>query len=545
MADPIASSVPGALQEIVVVAAREDRYLVVRASLDTVGAHGRIRIRPSSDGDVGGTSARSRFAAAIEHLVRNNAAVTTRLRHLNEEFVEWKFNCAPRHERDHDRILSRVLPLLLPRRVQDQLYPFQRRGVVFLLQHRRAVLADDMGLGKTVQAIAALRRLYRFGRLRSCLVVAPRTLLVNWRRELSRWAPELIADESGIRDSSLTAASWHGLLARSHVVLASYEEVRDLWPCLEEEPPDLIVADEAHRLRKAESQVSQAVRRIDPEWLWLLTGTPVERDAADLACLLSLLEPRRYGIDDDRLGLDVLRGRVRPYLLRRTKGSVLPELPTAVEHTVECEMLPVQRAAYNEAIRSLASSGPGDFLALFGRLRTICDWEPVSGDSAKLDRASGLVQAAAARGRKTVVFSFTIDPLRRLSERLRRSGIGCQLLIGEQSLAVRERAIAKFKSDPECFVLAASMRVGSEGLTLTEATQVVFINRWWNPSANAQAVDRVVRIGQTQPVDVYYLTCANTVEDRLQPMLDRKSLTFDELIDRLRHDRQLAADLLH
>ena len=89
------------------------------------------------------------------------------------------------------------------------------------------------------------------------------------------------------------------------------------------------------------------------------------------------------------------------------------------------------------------------------------------------------------------------------------------------------------------------MRVGSEGLTLTEATQVVFINRWWNPSANAQAVDRVVRIGQTQAVDVYYLTCANTVEDRLQPMLDRKSLTFDELIDRLRHDRQLVADLLH
>ena len=441
---------PGALQEIVVVGAREDREMVVRAFLDAAGVHGRVRIRPSSDADVVGTGAGSRFTAAVEHLVRNNAAVSTRLRHLNEEFVEWKFNCAPGHERDHDRILSRVLPLLLPRRVQDQLYPFQRRGVAFLLLHRRAVLADDMGLGKTVQAIAALRRLYRFGRIRSCLVVAPRTLLANWRRELSRWAPELIADESGIRDSSLTAASWHGFLARSHVVLASYEEVRDLRACLEEKPPDLIVADEAHRLRKADSQVSQAVRRIDPDWLWLLSGTPVERDAADLACLLSLLEPRRYAIDEDRLGLDALRGRVRPYLLRRTKESVLPELPTAVEHTVECEMLPPQRAAYNEAIRSLSSSGPGDFLALFGRLRTICDWEPVSGDSVKLDRASGLVQAAAARGRKTVVFSFTIDPLRQLSERLRRSGIGCQLLIGEQSLAVRERAITKFKSDPQC-----------------------------------------------------------------------------------------------
>lgn len=491
------------------------------------------------------TAEARRLATAARWLVQNNAAVTRRVNGLRTVTLHWTFNSQPGRERDHDRSLSPVLPLLLPRQVRDQLYPFQRRGVAFLLRRKRAVLADDMGLGKTVQVAAALRRLYRFGQLRSCLVIAPRTLLVNWRRELGRWAPELTAADSGIRDSRFTGAYWRGLLARSHIVLASYEEVRDLWPWLEEELPELIVADEAHRLRKAESQVSQAVRRINSSRLWLLTGTPVERDAADLACLLSLLEPRRYAIDDDRLGLHVLRSRVRPYLLRRVKESVLPELPKAAEHMVECELLPTQRAAYGEAIRSLSANGPGKFLALFNSLRSICDLEPVSGDSAKLDRAGDLVQAAAARGRKTVVFSFTIDPLRHLSERLRHSGIGCQLLIGQQSLEARERAVAKFKNDPECVALAASMRVGSEGLTLTEATQVIFINRWWNPSANAQAVDRVVRIGQTQPVDVHYLTCANTVEDRLQPMLDRKSLTFDELIDRLRHDRQLAADLLH
>ncbi|MYG75301.1 MAG: DEAD/DEAH box helicase [Acidobacteria bacterium] len=544
VAGPVTSDTLAMFSETVAVAPREGLHPAIVATLDAAGAQGRVRMWPSSEGDLAGPDARSRFTSAVEHLMRNSAALTTRLRHLDNEFVEWSFSRAPGHEADHDRMLSPVLPLLLPRRVQDRLYPFQRRGVAFLLWHQRAVLADDMGLGKTVQVIAALRRLYRFGRLRSCLVVAPRTLLINWRRELARWAPELAAEGCGIRDSSVTSASWRGVLARSHVVLASYEEVRDLWPYLEEDPPELIVADEAHRLRKADSQVSQAVRRVNSNRLWLLTGTPVERDAADLACLLSLLEPRRYSIDDDRLGLDVLRSRVRPYLLRRTKESVLPELPTAREHTVECVLRPAQHAAYREAIRSLSSSGPGDFLRLFNSLRTICDADPISGESAKLDRASDLVQAAAAQGRKTVVFSFTIDPLRQFSERLRRAGVGCQLLIGEQSLETRERAIAKFKNDPECVALVASMRVGSEGLTLTEATQVVFINRWWNPSANAQAVDRVVRIGQTQPVDVYYLTCVNTVEDRLQPMLDRKSLTFDELIDRLRHDRQMAAELL-
>ena len=485
-----------------------------------------------------------RLGAAAQWLTQNDSVVTRRLERADATVMRWYFNPQPGRELDHDRSLSPVLPLLLPRRVQDQLYPFQRRGVAFLLRRQRVVLADDMGLGKTVQVIAALRRFYRSDRLRSCLVVAPRTLLVNWRKELDKWAPELTAEGSGIRDNSFTAASWRGVLTRSHVVLASYEEVRDLWPYLEQDPPELIIADEAHRLRKADSQVSQAVRRINSNRLWLLTGTPVERDAADLACLLSLLEPRRYSIDDDRLGLDVLRSRVRPYLLRRTKATVLPELPTAREHTVEVELLPTQRAAYQEAIRSLSSSGPGEFLRLFNSLRMICDFDPVSGASAKLDRAGDLVRAAAAEGRKTVVFSFTIDPLRQFSERLRRDGLGCQLLIGEQSLEARERAIAKFKRDPECAALAASMRVGSEGLTLTEATQVVFINRWWNPSANAQAVDRVVRIGQTQSVDVHYLTCVNTVEDRLQPMLDRKSLTFDRLIDRLRHDRQMAAELL-
>lgn len=518
----------------------------VVAALSTDAARCVMALRSATDVDnvpVGAAGA-YRFAAAARWLMQNDAAVTRRLERADGATLRWSFNPQPGRERDHDRSLSPVLPLLLPRRVQDQLYPFQRRGVAFLLRHQRAVLADDMGLGKTVQVIAALRRLYRFGRLQSCLVVAPRTLLVNWRKELSKWAPELTAEDPDFRDSSFTVAYWRGVLARSHVVLASYEEVRDLWPYLEEKPPELIVADEAHRLRKADSQVSQAVRRINSDRLWLLTGTPVERDAADLACLLSLLEPRRYAIDDDRLGLHVLRSRVRPYLLRRTKESVLPELPTATEHTAECELLPTQRAAYDEVIRSLSSSGSVEFLALFNSLRSICDWEPVSGDSAKLDRAGYLVQAGAAHGRKTVVFSFTVGPLRQFNERMRRAGIGCQMLIGEQPLEARERAIARFKRDPECAVLAASMRVGSEGLTLTEATQVVFINRWWNPSANAQAIDRVVRIGQTQPVDVHYLTCVNTVEDRLQPLLDRKSLTFDELIDKLRHDRQVAAELL-
>lgn len=490
---------------------------------------------------IDGLKRRGRLAA--KWLLSHDAALARQYRRGQTAGRKWQFDSRVGREWNHDQLLTRVLPLLLPMRVQDRLYPFQRTGVAWLLRHRRAILADDMGLGKTIQVIAALRRLYRFGQIESCMVVAPRTLVSNWMTELESWAPELTIARLDSAAETPETINWRSRVARVHVILASYEELRTNWRAIAEYPPDMTVADEGHRLRKSESQTHQAMQRIRSRWLWVLSGTPIERDAADLACLLALLEPLRFAVDDDRLGLTALRARARPYFLRRTKADVLPEIPAAREFTHEVELEPIQRAAYNAARKRYVHDAESR-LRLFNELRRICDLDEESGVSAKLDRATELIREAADVNKKSVVFSYTLSPLEAMSERLQTAGLGAALLVGEQSLEERDRAVSRFKNDVACSTLLASMRVGSEGLTLTEATVVAFINRWWNPSANSQAVDRVVRIGQTKPVDVHYLVARDTVDDHLGPLLERKRLTYDQLVDALRSNPRMVEDLL-
>ena len=487
----------------------------------------------------------TRHAAAAEWLLANDAAFSRQLRRAAPNSLSWTYDPRPGHEHKHDRMLDRVLPLLLSLRIEDKLYRYQRSGVAWLLLHDSAILADDMGLGKTVQVVTAVRRLYRHNRISSCLVVAPRTLISNWITEVGAWAPELLVERLKFKNRTFSRADWRAARIRSHVLVASYEDLRGLWDDLEGQPPDLIVADEAHRLRKSESLAHQAMRRIRPPRLWALTGTPVERNADDLAGLLSLIAPSRFAVDDSRHGLATLRGRARPFLLRRTKSDALPDLPGAKEHIEQIDLHPAQRSAYQAAV-SAAQRSPGDgHLKLFNTLRSICDIDVATGASSKLDRAEQLIDEARESRRKTVVFSYRLEPLRALLRRLRTRFDGAsELLVGQQSVAERNDVIERFKTDPACYALLASMRVGGEGLTLTEATQVIFINRWWNPSANAQAVDRVVRIGQTEQVDVHYLVTVDTVEDRLEPLLTRKKMTFSQLVDALRRDPAAAQELM-
>ena len=430
---------------------------------------------------------------------------------------------------------EQILPLLLPRKVEDSLYPYQRSGVAWLLLRNRALLGDDMGLGKTAQALAAVRRLIRWGVIAWVLVVVPRTLIANWRAEAKLWAPELTV-ATALTLGPQREARWGRLVRRAHILLTSYEQLRNPAEALTRNLPELIIADEAHRLRNLGALSTQGFRSLNVERFWALTGTPVERDAEDLAVLLSLLDPVRFSPDDKSLPTISLRAQVRPYLLRRRKQSVLRELPNTVEINELLELTSKQRVAYNQAIvdhvRSSAKSG---FLPLFNRLRMLCDVDPSSGSSSKLDRVVELVADIAKLGEKAVVFSYVIEPLswlrRRLSEDL--SLIGSELFIGNMSLEERALALERFKSDPACNVLLASTRVASEGLTLTEANHVIFVNRWWNPSSNAQARDRVMRIGQSKNVSVISFTCRETVEERLDGLLKEKALTFDELIEAL------------
>jgi SNF2 family DNA or RNA helicase len=426
-----------------------------------------------------------------------------------------------------------VRPLLLRAPDETHLMPYQAVGVEWLLDHPSGILADDMGLGKGVQAIAALRRLIRLGQARGGLIVCPRSLIANWEDELSRWAPELsrlrVTPSAREREEV-----WAAVVGRVHVLIASYEHLRDPPIALRGEHLNVIIADEAHRIRNLSAAVTRGMRMLRWSRFWALTGTPIERDSKDLATLLSTLDPRRFAPGDSTLSPSTLRARARPYILRRLKTEVLDELPPVLDTKETLELLAPQQRAYQRALRDTMRSGePGSFLRLINELRTICDFDPETGKSVKVERITEIIDTITMAREKAVVFSYLLRPLDILQAELERADLALVRLEGSMSLAERAAALRRFKFDPNIVALLASTRVGGEGLTLTEANHVIFLNEWWNPSSNAQARDRVVRIGQLRGVRIYHFRCRGTIEQVLDRILEVKSEMYTSILDRL------------
>lgn len=425
--------------------------------------------------------------------------------------------------------METLLTPFVTQRASLPLFPFQQRGVEFLKSASKRILADDMGLGKSLQAIAAMGDLIRAGEVGPVLIVCPKTLVFNWQRELNRWDPSLTIN---VLLPKRTAAReiWAARFGRSHVVVTSYDHLRENANHIPK-GLDLVIADEAHRLRNLGSQVSKAFANLVPVRSWFLSGTPVERDAEDMASLLSIVEPSRFSASHARLQASVLRNMASSYVLRRSKSDVLGDLPEHLEIVETISMLAPQVAAYRE----VQAVGSLNHLEKFSRLREICDFEPRSGASAKLERVVEILSDIRAVQERAIVFSFWVEPMDELHRRLRVldwRGV-CQVR-AEQDTVRRAKEVEAFKKDGT--ILLASGRIGAEGLTLTEANHVLFLNRWWNPSANSQAVDRVRRIGQKKQTFSYFFIAAGTIEERVSMLLQEKALTFDALVEQLREE---------
>ncbi len=425
-------------------------------------------------------------------------------------------------------------PLLLSEGEPQALFPYQRAGYRWLLAHNRGILADDMGLGKTLQAIAALRILVVRGEVRQALVVCPKSLIATWEDELRTWAPDLThirVTPGGDRRDEV----WRLLRDRVHVIITNYEHLRRIPTALSDSPLDLLIADEAHRLRRAQSLISGSIRKLHATRLWALTGTPIERDPTDLATLLSIVAPQRFSPRDGTEPA-ALRAHGKRFILRRTKAQVLTDLPPAIESREPLDLLPAQRRSYVRVARGISDTKePRGILATINLLRRICDYDAESHASAKLERIMELLEDIELSGEKAVVFSYLLEPLHELARRLKMRGHGdvYSLVEGEQSTTERARSIRSFKRATGFFVLLASSRIVSEGLTLTEANHVIFVNEWWNPSANRQARDRVVRIGQGRLVHIHTFQCRGTIEDELERILKEKSAATARVIDSL------------
>lgn len=438
-----------------------------------------------------------------------------------------------------------IRPLFLSLESDRRLYPYQEDGVQWLLQTRKGILADDMGLGKTVQALVALNKLIHQGNLRTCLVLCPQSLLAMWEAELDGWAPSL----SRLRVTTTSKArneAWASIWGRVHVHLTNYEQLRDPPPVLLRRAPDLIIADEAHRIRNFSSLVTKGVRRLRAPWFWALTGTPIERDEDDLATLLSTINPSRYARTLSRLSASAIRAQTKDCLLRRSKKAVLRQLPPVIEIVEELDLLPKQRVAYRNVLseRLNSSLGLAHWLQVINDLRTICDYDVDSLASAKADRIMEILAEVKNAGEKAVVFSYLLEPLRILKSRLcEAQGFEGGILEGSLNMLEREQLLADFRKNDRTYALLASSRLAGEGLTLTEANHVVFFNEWWNPSANKQARDRVVRIGQRRGVYVYKFVCRGTIEETLQEILRRKSETFSSVIEKLSDPQMVTREL--
>jgi SNF2 family DNA or RNA helicase len=451
-----------------------------------------------------------------------------------------------------DRLESAPLPPALARRLRE----YQRVGVAWLWHLWKnqlgGVLADEMGLGKTAQALALANCVHQpntLGELTSApsLVVAPAGLLGNWRREAATWAPSLRAfTHHGVeRLSGPDQAAAHDVIFTSYATLA-----RDA-ALLTAVEWSVVIADEAQHVKNRRTHAARALRALRARSRFALTGTPLENSFDDLRSLFDFILPgylaqpaatRESSAEGRAADNAALRRRAAPYVLRRTKAQVAPELPPKIEQTIYCELEPRQAQIYTQvrdraraAFFQLAMGNASDGrlrLAAFEellRLRQACadprliEPECVPGDSAKLRALRELLDEAVDGGHRALVFSQFVSVLDLIEPALADAGLPCLRLDGSTPPRDRLEICDRFNADPGLPVLLISLKAGGTGLNLTGADTVIHFDPWWNPAVEAQATDRAHRLGQTRTVTSYKLIAAGTVEERVLALQQSKA----------------------
>lgn len=393
-----------------------------------------------------------------------------------------------------------------------------------------ALLADEMGLGKTVQAAIAIKLALRSPDVNRVLIVAPSALTLNWQRELARWAPELSVRRLTGSDDDRVAA----YLLPIPVVVASYDQVRiDALDRIPDDTFDLVVLDEAQRIKNRDSRTAFACRLLPRKRAWALTATPLENSRRDLESVFAFLKPGLVSKNTDKEELFVL---IEPHLLRRRKAEVMGELPPVIAQDVMLELSPRQREAYDDVWTGRRSSMANDprpissvtLFAVLTRLKQICNFDRASGDSSKLDALRSLVDSAQPSD-KILVFSQFVESIQWISERL--DSFPVETYHGGQSLEERDAVISRFETSAGPRLLLISLRAGGVGLNLESATTVVLFDRWWNPAVETQAIFRAHRFSRKTPLYVVRFLVADSVEERIDDILVEKQALFEEYVN--------------
>ena len=422
----------------------------------------------------------------------------------------------------------------LPDDFTGELRSYQQTGINWLNFLRSAemggVLADDMGLGKTIQALCMIRE--------KTLVVAPRSVLRNWENEASRFRP------------GLRVSVYHGpdrkLDKDADLIITTFALLRGDQEKLTKIEWDMVILDEAQAIKNPQSQVAQAAFKVDARFRLTLTGTPVENRLEELWSQMHFVNPgllagrkdfdERYAQPISRADTGVakhLRERIRPFILRRLKREVAPELPPRTEQILRCQLSGAEREVYNtvrvatQAKLMERAGAPNVMAALEALLRlrqASCHAGLVPGQTAegssKIDLLVETLSSVVAQGHKALVFSQWTGLLNRIEPHMQGAELDFVRLDGQTR--DRQGVVDTFQADDGPPVMLISLKAGGTGLNLTAADHVFLVDPWWNPAVEDQAADRAHRIGQDKPVMVYRLVAEDTVEERIIALQQRK-----------------------
>ena len=411
-------------------------------------------------------------------------------------------------------------------------YPYQLQGIAFLMPRDNALIADEMGLGKTAQVIIALRLLFHAGLIRRALIVCPKPLVVNWTRELRLWAED-VPFEVIAGDAATRRFLW--LESQCPVKLVNYEVLtRDADYLADERVTfDVAALDEAQRIKNRESKTAHVVHTIRRQRSWAMSGTPIENRVEDLVNIFEFVDAGRIPPGTPARHIPKL---VDDCIIRRTKEDAAADMPPKVIRDIHLELSPAQRAAYDKAEKDgvVHLNELGETITvqhvfeLVMRLKQICNFDPLTGESAKLEHLQSDLAEVAASGRKAIIFSQYVEPLERLARVL--APYGPLQYHGKIPHVQRQINLDQFKQDPSKSVILMSYATGSVGLNLQFTNYVFLFDRWWNPAIEDQAINRAHRLGQKTTVFVTRFISPGTIEGRIADVLEKKRQLFQELI---------------
>lgn len=475
-----------------------------------------------------------------------------------------------------DILKTRALPM--PAGLHADLRPYQQRGIEWMIRNLRlglgSLIADDMGLGKTLQVIAVIQHLRNEGELngRPVLVAAPASILINWQREIMRFAP------------GLRTLLYHGTKRRLSfstdvdVVLTSYALLRIDRRMLSSVAWRLLVLDEAQAVKNCMTGQSHAVRVLNAQQVIAMTGTPVENRLSEYWSIMNAVEPgllgeqaefsREFAEPISEGGTEAsealarFRALTAPFILRRMKTdrSIIADLPDKNVGIRFVQLNALQRTLYRSCLgesiagirtlRELEASGDAELarrahrdrrmhiLAMITYMKQIANspsqylkTESAEPDSGKGEALMELLEESFGAGSKVLVFTQYREMGDRLVRWIEGAGFGpCLYYHGELGIRDRMEAVDSFQNDPACRVMVLTLRAGGTGLNLTAASVVIHYDLWWNPAVENQATDRAYRIGQTKDVMVYRFVTAGTFEERINAMLEAKQHLADAAV---------------